>query len=555
VAAARTLLDRHDLELTPQTRDQVLREAQGNPLALLELSAATARRPAGTLLVPAWAPLTTRVEHVFASQVRALPVGSRALLLVTVLNTNGTRAETRSALAAILGERDVGDHEGPAVDAGLMGVDHGRLVLRHPLVARAVRHVAGRQQQRAVHAVLAGVVADADRAVWHRAVASADVDDRVAEELEVAASRARRRGAVTVAVAALERAAELSSDPSSRGRRLIGAGHLAFELGRHDVLRRLLDDAEALPLTPVDRSRAAWLRANLTVGAWRDVAQVRSVIGIVGLLRDTGDTDTALEALMAVAVGGWWSNADGERRALVAAAADALDVVDADPRLLVVQAMASPIDHGATLLERLERLPFQERHDPADLRLLGLAASVLGAPHLAAAFLDDAVRGLRTQGRVGLLCDASVALAWAAWHLGDWDLMRTAAEEPARLEMQAERPVSAATGRLAVAALAAVRGDSASAVAAARDVERVFVALRAAPVLAMAVLVRALAAFVEGRPADTLDELLRLFDPSAVTAGTFVDFGAITLLADAAAHSGRHAEARAVVDAAGLAAS
>jgi hypothetical protein len=153
------------------------------------------------------------------------------------------------------------------------------------------------------------------------------------------------------------------------------------------------------------------------------------------------------------------------------------------------------------------------------------------------------------QGRVGLLCDASVALAWAAWHLGDWGLTRAAAEEPARLEMEAERPASAASGRLAQAALqpstvtpAPLRRSRATSSGPSS---------RCAPPRAGDGRVRSWPGGPGRRPARRrAGRTVRLFDARDVAGGTFIDAGAVTLLADAAAHSGRHDDAIAIVDAA-----
>src|SRR5262245_21791406 len=89
-----------------------------------------------------------------------------------------------------------------------------------------------------------------DRRAWHRAAAGVGPDGEVAADLEAAAARARQRGGIEVAVAALERAAELSGDSARRGRRLLSAAELAFELGRPQIVLRLLREAQSLELEP-----------------------------------------------------------------------------------------------------------------------------------------------------------------------------------------------------------------------------------------------------------------------------------------------------------------
>ena len=80
-------------------------------------------------------------------------------------------------------------------------------------------------ERRTAHSALADVlIASPDRRAWHLAAAALGSDEAVARELDAAADRARARGAHSVAVAALERAAWLSEDDGSRGRRTSARG-------------------------------------------------------------------------------------------------------------------------------------------------------------------------------------------------------------------------------------------------------------------------------------------------------------------------------------------
>ena len=63
--------------------------------------------------------------------------------------------------------------------------------------------------------------ADADRRAWHRAAAATAPDDEAAEALARTADHAASRGGHTAAARALERAAELDSDPQRRAQRLV----------------------------------------------------------------------------------------------------------------------------------------------------------------------------------------------------------------------------------------------------------------------------------------------------------------------------------------------
>jgi hypothetical protein len=73
-----TSLDASAPDLARSQRDQLMREAAGNPLALIELP------PERDAPMPGLLPLTKRLEHAFAARVSELPDYTRLLLLVTV---------------------------------------------------------------------------------------------------------------------------------------------------------------------------------------------------------------------------------------------------------------------------------------------------------------------------------------------------------------------------------------------------------------------------------------------------------------------------------------
>src|ERR1700683_2337920 len=117
---------------------------------------------------------------------------------------------------------------------------------RHPLIRSAVRQSASVLQRRQVHEALAEVLrAEPDRRGWHQAAVISGTPGPGANELEEAAGRARRRGALAVAVIALQRAAELSP-ARPRARRLLAAAELAFELGQRDLVLPILREVEQL---------------------------------------------------------------------------------------------------------------------------------------------------------------------------------------------------------------------------------------------------------------------------------------------------------------------
>src|SRR5882672_10180472 len=232
-AAAEELLDSSAPGLVPSVRDRLLGEAGGNPLALIELPIS-----AGDVgsVGAASLPLTDRLERAFADRVSDLPDPTRLLLLVAALSDEERIAEILEASTAVAGTTVTLDLAGPAAEAGIVHADLQTIRFRHPLVRSAIARSASLAERRRVHEALADVLDDQpDRRAWHRAALLSGEHEDVARELEEAGAQARRRGGVTVAVAAMRRAADLG-EPASRNRRLLAAAELAVEIGLRDLV-------------------------------------------------------------------------------------------------------------------------------------------------------------------------------------------------------------------------------------------------------------------------------------------------------------------------------
>src|SRR5205823_12239674 len=82
-----------------------------------------------------------------------------------------------------------------------------RVRFRHPLVRSAAYRAASPHDRRKVHRALADAIdgdAYPDRRAWHRAHATAGLDETVAAELERSAARAQRRGGAAAAAPLFE---------------------------------------------------------------------------------------------------------------------------------------------------------------------------------------------------------------------------------------------------------------------------------------------------------------------------------------------------------------
>lgn len=543
--ASRTLVDTHAPSLDPQLRERLLAEANGNPLALIELSIAWSRLPPGTILT-SWVPLTTRLGTMFTERFEQLPEPCRVLLVVAAIDGGSFGPETMAAATALTGTAVDPSMLTVALDARLLRMEDGKVRCRHPLVRAAIAQAADLGQRQAAHAALADAHHDIDRATWHRAAAAAGTDEEIAEALDAVAARARRRGAILVAVTALERAAELSPDPAHQGRRFVRAAELAVELGRPDVVERLLDAAELLELDPVDRARAMWRRKLLGDGVWRDVSQIRSLVSITDSLSEAGDVDMAFEALTSVTLTGWWTNFDDERRVLIVEAAERISAADDDPRLLAVLGITAPVERGATVLDRMSSL-HMNTIDVGQLALLGATASILGNQAMAADFLDEAIHGTRAQGRLNSLSSVLANRSTVAWMSGDWHLAATVAAEARRLSDQVGRPANAAVAALVEGLLATARGDFDLADALASEVEHQFRPLGAAPILSLASFVHGHNALMAGRPEEAYDHLQALLGPRTSGAAIMLNQMAVPTYFDAAAATGHADDARTAI--------
>jgi DNA-binding CsgD family transcriptional regulator/tetratricopeptide (TPR) repeat protein len=533
-------------ELPDDAREQVLREAAGNPLALLELqSALQAGRSLGASI-----PLTERLERAFAERASELPTPSRLLLVVAAVSDGDSVDEVLQATKLLLNDTSPIPALELAIAANLIEIADSELRFRHPLVRSAIAQSVGFSERHRAHHALASVLASQpERQVWHRAAGVIGSDETLAGQLEAAADDARRRGAISTSVAALVRAASLSDDPSSQGRRLLSAAELSFDLGRHQEVVELLQQAEMLNLGSLQRARTAWLRELLDLGTWSDAARTRSFVDIVEQLRESGEVELALRFLLTLALKSWWAHPDAATKKLILAAAERMPVPPDNPALIAIVSTAAPSDRAETLLGVIKDRPAHERLDPEAVRLLGLAAGVLGALEEATSLYASAGAGLRAQGRLGSLAQTLLSHSWAAFHLGDWDAALSAAEEGARLARDTAQPRVMVLAQLVEATVGTVRGHLADgeAEAVAMSAERLGVPIGANAMLALAKYTRGFAKLANGDYESAYQDFRQMFDPADISYHPYVNYWAFVDFAEAAVHSDKLDEARTVL--------
>ncbi|MEV6412352.1 AAA family ATPase [Kribbella sp. NPDC051718] len=302
-AAARELLD---AVLTPgidaQVRDQLVAEAHGNPLALLELPRDA--QLAGGFKMPGG--LSGSVQDSFAERLKAIPEQTRRLLLVAAAEPSGDEALVRRAA----GHLGVGiENCAAAIEAGLAEFVP-RIRFRHPLVRIAAYRTATPQLRRQAHQALALETdpdLDPDRRAWHRSEAAPGADEEIATELERSASRAQARGGLAAAAAFLHRSARMTIDPALRADRALAAAQAEIQTGRFDAAGELLTIAEAGPLCQARRARAALVRARLAFVTERGSEAPRLLVAAARQLEAVDvelSRSTYLEALSAAVFAG-----------------------------------------------------------------------------------------------------------------------------------------------------------------------------------------------------------------------------------------------------------
>jgi DNA-binding CsgD family transcriptional regulator/tetratricopeptide (TPR) repeat protein len=408
--------------------DQVVAEARGNPLALLELPRGlTPVDLAGGFPMLRSMSLSGRMEEAFFHRYRALPEQTQLLLLLAAAEPVGDPALLWRAGASL----GVGVEDATAAEAEELVQIGTRVLFRHPLVRSAIYNAGSIHERQRVHAALAQATdaADPDRRAWHRAVSSSGPDEDVASDLERSAERALDRGGVGAAGAFLERAAVLTPDPARRAQRALRAAEAHNDAGIPHAALRMLDVAQEVPLDDVQSARLVRLRARVAFVSQRgnDAAALlldaaRRLATIDGAL----SRETYLEAWLAAAFVGYLDRTHG----IVAVAEAALSAPPAPdpPRTidLLLDALATRYTAGyeAAVPHYKDVIrAFLESRASDDLRWFTLAWSIAGD-----LWDDDALHALATRevelareaGALAMLPMALSDLAGVRMHAGDF---------------------------------------------------------------------------------------------------------------------------------------
>jgi len=241
-AQSRTLLSSASSgPLDSKVADRIVVEAQGNPLAVLELPRGSAPGAvAGGLCGSCWILDLNSDRGQLPAAIEGLPADTRRLLLIAAAEPLGDPGLLWAAADSVGLSVSVLD---PASADGLLSI-RTHVAFRHPIVRSVVYDAAEPEERRLVHRALAAVMnpaTDPDRRAWHRAQASAQPDEDVAAELERSAKRAHDRGGLAAEAAFMQRAAELTPAGAPRAQRALTAVDAKLRVGALEDARELLE--------------------------------------------------------------------------------------------------------------------------------------------------------------------------------------------------------------------------------------------------------------------------------------------------------------------------
>jgi DNA-binding CsgD family transcriptional regulator/tetratricopeptide (TPR) repeat protein len=534
-------------------RLQVLAQAAGNPMALIELSTVIADDPAASRR---WAaeplPLTDRLSAVLTARFAALPELTQAALLLAAVG-DGTDLRVAASYGAGPDARALTLAE----QLGLVRVDSTGLQFSHPLVRSAIYHSAPFAQRAAAHRQLAEALHDQpDRRAWHLAAAALQPDEHVASLLEATAAQAQHRGGTAAAALAMERAAELSPDPGEKARRLVAAASAALPTGQADWVQELATHALAVTADPelrlTARHHAAWALAwsgqrTAALSALISVAEEAS--------RDL--PPLAWDALASAATTSYQSGMPASRQA-VSRALGLLERqgpppsgqapgIDVNALKLWIRASADPNGSRNQLLPYLSKIVGSPLDEPS-LWWTVSAAFLLDETDLAVRLLQDAMQRLRASGVRGTSGPALTALGWAYIDTGRWNEALDVAAEAADVAEANRMELVAASADVITATVLALRADSAGArrhaaraLAAVDPAECGLVAARARRALGVA-------ALADGSYLQAFTQLRGLFSEDGAPLHNYASYLGVADLAAAAVHAERRMEGCDVIE-------
>ena len=552
-ADADRLLDGQPRPPRGRARAQVLAQAAGNPMALIELAKVIAEDPAASRR---WAaeplPLTDRLTAVLTSRFAALPEPTQAALLrAAVADGPDLRA------AASHGAGPDALALAPAEQLGLIKIDRTGLQFSHPLVRSAIYHSAPFARRAAAHRELAEALHDQpDRRAWHLAAAALQPDEHVAALLEATAAQAQHRGGAAAAAQAMERAAELSPDPGDQARRLAAAASAAVPTGQGDWVQDLATRALALTADPELRLAARHDAGWALAWSGRRTAALPALLSVA---EEASRDQPALawDALADAATVAYQSGMPASRQAV----SRTLGLLerrgppppgrapgsDVHAHKLWIRASADPVGSRNQLVPYLREIAGSPTEEPFLWRIAA-AAWILDESDLAVRLLQEVMQRLRAPGVRGTSGGGLTVLGWAYIDTGRWDEALEVAAEAAGTAEANQMDIVAASADVITATVHALRGDSA---AARRHAARALAAVDPAEcglVAARARRALGVAALADGSYLQAFTQLRGLFSEDGTPLHNYASYLGVADLAAAAVRADRRIEGCDVIE-------
>lgn len=591
--AATAMLD----ELTggdaaPAVREELLREAEGNPALLTALVARLAPdQLRGHRRLPRPLADGSTLLGTFGRRLAPLPAETRLLLLLT---SAAHEADPEGAEAAHVFEAgraaglDPAELD-PAEAAGIACSDGNRIVFASSLLRRTAYAVAPLSRRRDAHALLASAI-DGGRhrlsRLFHLALAAEGPAPALAAALAAAATAPGTGPSGSQRAAALARAAELTPHADARVSRLTAAAEYALLAGHPGRARELLGGTRDATVHDVVAARAELLRGVL---ALRDgpVGDAYEALLVAATRLAPYDGRRALSARLAAMEAAW---AAGDAPACLVALAEPATPFTAPPGMAEPELRnalpASGPEHpehpeclgappaagpwalvgssgdyrlglraalGGKLREARDPLRrvldgAQSDDDPTRLLLAGVAALVLGDIRAACHANARALAVARSRGLDSLAPQILEHLAYAELRAGQHARARAHAQEGLRAAHRAGQRNVAAHQHAILAMVASVEDGAAAVVAHARAALETAGPHGLVQAATLAEWALARADLCHGRALEAAARLGPLTRPGPQRGHFAVRMLAVPCFVEAAVLSGRGAEARAAVD-------
>lgn len=455
------LLERGFPALNGPSRQQIVEQSAGNPLALLQTAAAafpppTASRPQGEPLR-----VGTVIEERVMARFRQLPEKTRERLIdAAVAHSYVWRAASSTARL-----RDPLSALAPAEDAGLVRIDQSGVTFAHPAYWIAIYHSIPYNDRVQSHRRIIESLSDrpAERA-WHLGRVTEAPDETVAAQLEFnAGAIGRQLGRVEEALA-LERAADLSEENDQSARRFLAAAATAAPTGE-------LKWVDELIARGMERVQDPQLRTRLTItSAWADAARGRfsaAMAALTAAASETADSapEAAWEVLSIAAAYGYQSGNRATQAQLTAvvrhlAASESPMTPQQEARSLWVESYLRPGRGSTKRVARIRHLADEAPTETSSLSRLAGAAWLDDETETAFDLADAAYHRLVDRGAYAAAALLGPIRSWTAWDTGRWEEAVVFAEHASHVAEAAGGGMLQSTGDAVAALVHAARGDS-----------------------------------------------------------------------------------------------